>query len=618
MKFFVSVFLALSAFLWLSCGTPEKTQPVEKVYEYRVVSGGKVYGGLYAYAELQPLTTLDPAQLIENVSQRAAHQIYELLIDLDPNDLSLVPELAESWEISDDGLLYTFTLRDSVFFHNDRCFPQGVGRKLTAADVKYSFERVCNPATNTKGFWVFRDKVEGATEFYEEQRLARAENRQPRIFGVRGFEVLSERRFRIRLTQPFAPFLMTLASAFCYVIPHEAVDYYGANFTKHPVGTGAFMFAEFGENFLKLKRNPRYWQKDAHGNALPYLDDITLYFSRSETEQLAALRRGDILEMSRFSQAIRQNVLPNGALAPDYQDRFELFSMPSLSVQFCGMNCALPPFNDLRVRQAFSLALSRAALSALMMGTDETQASKYAATRGLVPPALALYDIIRAQHREQKSAKPLKSDKAKSSVLIKPEVFNPEKARELLASAGYAEGKGFPALSLCYDSTNARNARIAEFIQTSLERHLNVKLQLEPLSWSEHLARCESGRAAFFLLGWVADYPEPENFLNLLYGKFIPADASASSYPNMQRYRNPAFDALFEQALATLNDSLRYRLYADAETLALNDVPLLLLIYDRDEWLLAKDVQGYALNAMDRRDLKYAWLNRATPAAAAR
>ncbi len=204
MKISVQLFIALCTLVWLSCKKPKEHLQSPPVPEYRLAAGGKVYGGTYAYAELQPLTTLDPAQLIENVSQHAAHQLYDLLIDLDPYTLSLVPELAERWEISEDGLLYTFTLRDSVFFHNDRCFPQGVGRQLTAADVKYSFERICDPTTNTKGFWVFRDKVVGATEFYEDRRLARAVNRPPKVFGVPGFEVLDDRRFRIRLIKPFA------------------------------------------------------------------------------------------------------------------------------------------------------------------------------------------------------------------------------------------------------------------------------------------------------------------------------------------------------------------------------------------------------------------------------
>ncbi len=599
MKISVQLFVALCTLVWLSCQKSKPSSPLEDAPQYRMAAGGKVYGGTYAYAELQPLTTLDPAQLIENVSQHAAHQLYDLLIDLDPYTLSPVPELAEHWEISEDGLLYTFTLRDSVFFHNDRCFPQGVGRKLTAADVKYSFERICDPTTNTKGFWVFRDKVVGATEFYEDRRLARAENRPPKVFGVRGFEVLNDRRFRIRLIKPFAPFLMTLASAFCYIIPREAVSYYGANFTRHPVGTGPFMFDEFAPDFLKLKRNPRYWQKDSHGNSLPYLQHVILYFSRPASAQLEQLERGDILELSQLPADLRQKVLPNGTLAASYQDRFNYFSTPSLSVQFCGMNCALAPFNDSRVRQAFSLALDREYISSSVL-----QSRQYAAMRGLVPPVLALYEAIKAQT----PAKPAK-DKAKPISFIDLEPFNPTKARELLASAGYPDGKGFPPLPLYYDSTNSRNRLLAESIRTLLTQHLNVEIQPTPLSWSEHLQVCESGRAAFFLLGWVADYPEPENFLNLFYGKFVPADTSAISYPNMQRYRNPAFDALFEQALTTLNDSLRYRLYAEAERLALNDTPLLLLIYDRDEKLLAKTVQDYPLNAMDRRDLKYVWLN---------
>ncbi|MDW8466413.1 MAG: ABC transporter substrate-binding protein [Chloroherpetonaceae bacterium] len=567
------------------------------------MAGGKVAGGTYRYAELQPLTTLDPVQLIDNVSQHAAHQICELLVDLDPNTLSIVPELAESWEISEDGTIYTFTLRDSVYFHNDRCFPQGIGRKLTAADVKYSFERVCNPLTQTKGFWIFRDKVEGATEYYEEQRLAAEQKRAPKILGVRGFEVLSERRFRIRLTKPFAPFLMTLALPFCYIIPREAVAYYGINFTQHPVGTGPFMFSEFAPNYLKLKRNPRYWQKDKDGNALPYLDEIVLYFSCSESEQLSRLEAGDILEMSQFS-TMRSAVLPNSQLAEKYQARFVHRSIPSLSVQFCGMNTALPPFSNPKVRRAFSLAVNTAALSYLLW-----QDSSYAA-RSLVPPVLASYHQSRLQAMRRK----LKSERNALQRPAPASAFNPSLAKQLLAEAGYPSGSGFPALSLYYDSTNARNQKLADFIKTSLKQTLNLDLTLAPLSWQEHLKVCESGSTPFFLLGWVADYPEPESFLQLLYGQFVPADTSQLSYPNFVRYRNPDFDRLYDMALTALTDSSRYALYAEAEELALADSPLLLLVYDRNEYVLAKEVCDYPLNAMDRRDLKYVWLNRSPTA----
>jgi peptide/nickel transport system substrate-binding protein len=164
MKISVQLFIALCTLVWLSCKKPKEHLQSPPVPEYRLAAGGKVYGGTYAYAELQPLTTLDPAQLIENVSQHAAHQLYEL-IDLDPYTLSLVPELAERWEISEDGLLYTFTLRDSVFFHNDRCFPQGVGRQLTAADVKYSFEPSATPPPIRKDSGSFATKSLGLRNF---------------------------------------------------------------------------------------------------------------------------------------------------------------------------------------------------------------------------------------------------------------------------------------------------------------------------------------------------------------------------------------------------------------------------------------------------------------------
>lgn len=605
MKKLIQLALCCCCLVGLACRQSKQEAASVTAPSYRAVAGGKIAGGTYSYAELHPLTTLDPVQLIENVSQQAAHQLYELLVDLDPHDLSLVPELAESWEISDDGTIYTFTLRDSVYFHNDKCFPQGVGRKLTAADVKYSFERVCNPLTGTKGFWIFRDKVEGATEFYEEQRLAHEQKRPPKLLGVRGFEVLSDRRLRIRLIKPFAPFLMTLASPFCYIIPREAIAYYGANFTQHPVGTGPFMFSEFAPNYLRLKRNPRYWQKDRDGNSLPYLDEIVLHFACDEQEQLQRLNAGETQEMSRFSQT-RAQLFPEGRLAESYQTRFVHRTAPSLSVFFCGMNCALPPFSDMRVRQAFAAAIHSAAL-AHQLWQDSSSAAEW-----LVPSALSRYHAIRLQTLSQKG-------KLERSKLARPnpaDRFNPNLARELLARAGYPNGRNFPALSLYYDSTNARNQQLAEFVKVSLQTVLNLSITLAPLSWKEHLQMCESGRAQFFLLGWVADYPEPENFLNLLSSQFVPSDTSKPSYPNMVRYQSPEFDRLYDAALATMEDSLRYALYAEAERQALSDVPLLLLVYDQEERVLTREVQGYALNAMGRRELKYVWLNRQLTASA--
>lgn len=571
-QFLASFFLASLALV--ACGKKETKS------EFRAAKGGKIYGGTFVYSETSDLPTLDPVQIGDVASHHAAHQIYELLVDLDPKTLQIVPELATRWEISPDGLTYTFYLRDSVYFHDDVCFPQGEGRKLTAEDVKFSFERVCNPKTQTKGFWVFKDKALGANEYFESQQSA-----EPKITEVKGFEVLDERRFRIRLVKPYAPFLMLLTTAFCYVVPPEAVKYYGQNFRVHPVGTGAFQFQEFKEGqYLLLKRNPKYWQRDEFGNALPFLDNVKMVFIRDLSTQLMTLKQGGLSEAYRIESALRSEWLTEqNELAEKYRDEFALHRLPSLSTQFFGMNCKVAPFNDKRVRLAFNYAIDREKLEKYVLKGEGV-----AATKGVVPPTMPNYDASR----------------------IKGYKLDVQKARQLLAEAGYPNGNGFPELTLQLNAGGGRNLKMAEAIQDMLQRNLNVKINLAQVEWSMHLETVETSKAPFYRLGWVADYPDAESFLNQFYGKLTPAKLEERSYPNSARYQNPKFDELYEKALAIASDAQRNAVYAQAEQLALDDAPLLLLIYDIDERIVRKDVRDYFSNAMDRRDYKTVWLDR--------
>ncbi len=574
---FLTLFFCVTLTLY-SC---HKKEPQS---EFRSANGGKVYGGTFIYNETSDLPTLDPVQIGDVASHHAAHQIYELLVDLDPTTLQIVPELATHWDISPDGLCYTFYLRDEVYFHDDVCFPRGQGRKFTAEDVKFSFERVCNPKTQTKGFWVFKDKVVGATEYFESQQSL-----EPKVQEVKGFEVLDERRFRIRLIKPYAPFLMQLTTSFCYIVPPEAVRYYNQNFRMHPVGTGAFQFQEFKEGqYLLLKRNPKYWQTDEHGNRLPFLDNVKLVFIRDLSTQMMTLRQGGLSESYRIESAMRGEWLTEqNELAEKYRSDFVLYRLPALSVQFYGMNCKVKPFNDRRVRLALNYAIDRDKLERYVL-----KGEGIAATKGFVPPLMPNYDTSKVRGYQ----------------------FDVQKARQLLAEAGYPNGRGFPELTLQLNAGGGRNLKIAEAIQEMLQKNLNIKVNLLQVEWSMHIETVETSKAPFFRLGWVADYPDAENFLNLCYGKLVPSNLEARSYPNSARYQNPKFDELYEKSLLIANDAQRNALYLQAEQLALDDAPLLLTVYDIDERIVRKDVRDYAVNAMDRRDFKTVWLDRPTVA----
>jgi oligopeptide transport system substrate-binding protein len=567
----------------IGCSGQKKETPATPYHEEK---GGKVYGGQYVFNETSDLPTLDPVQIGDVSSHHAAHQIYELLVDLDPNTLEVVPELAKRWEISDGGLTYTFILRDSVFFHNSPCFPQKNGRKVTAQDVKYSFERACNSNTQTKGFSVFKDKVDGANAYFEETLATKKEARTPKINGVHGFIARDDTTFIIELIKPFAPFLKTLTSAFCYVVPEEAVRYYDDGFRMNPVGTGPFIFSEFKEGqYLLLKRNPHYWQKDSLGNRLPFLDEIKITFIRDLTTQIMELGKGTLSECYRIPEELRTDWIdPDGNLSEKYRKDFVLQRIPALSVQYYGMNTKVAPFNDKRIRQALCYAIDREKIAKYVLKGGVAAP----ATHGMVPPSMPGYNTAKVQGYG----------------------FDPAKARQLMADAGYPNGKGFPAVSLQLNSGGGRNVQVAEAIQAMLKETLNIEVALNVVEWSQHLESLERSKAPFFRIGWVADYPEPENFLNLLYGNLVPKDLDARSYPNTTRFENSAFDALYKKALATTNDRERYDLYQKAEQAAMNDAPMMLIFYDLDERLLNRNVQGYPLNAMDRRDMKFVWLSR--------
>jgi len=553
---------------------------------YKHAAGGKVYGGKFDYNETSDLPTLDPVQIGDVASHHVAHQIYELLVDLDQETLEIVPELAKRWEISPDGLTYTFHLRDSIYFHSSPCFPQSIPKKVTAKDVKYSFERVCNPNTQTKGFSIFKDKVIGANEYFEAMLSAKRNLRDDVLDEVNGFMARNDTTFIIKLKKPFAPFLKTLTSAFCYIVPREAVIYYGTNFRMHPIGTGPFMFSEFKEGqYLKLTRNPAYWQYDKAGNRLPFLDEIKVSFIRDLSTQLMEFSKGKLSECYRIPEELRPNwVSENNLLTEQYKDDFILQTVPALSVQYYGFNTKLEPFQKKSVREAFSYAIDRRKIAKYVLKGGVASPAHF----GIVPPSMPEYNAAATQGYQ----------------------FNPKKARKLLADAGYPNGKGFPNITLQLNSGGGRNEQVAEAVQAMLKENLNIEMGLSIVEWSQHLESQERSKAAFFRAGWIADYPEPENFLNLFYGKLVPKKLDARSYPNTTRLQSVVFDSLYEKALSSINDSLRYELYQQAEQVAVAEAPMMFIFYDLDERLLSKDVRDYPINPMDRRDYKTVWLER--------
>ncbi len=545
----------------------------------RDAAGGKFYGGIYRINEVGGLKSLDPVRNNDQTSSHVQLQIYDLLFDFDEH-LNLVPVLATRYEVSPDGLIYTITLRGGVHFQDNACFAGGTGREMTAADVKYSFERVCDARTRTLGFDYFRGLVTGADDYFAATR----DNKNIPAHGIPGFVVVNDTTFRITLMKAYAPFLFHLATGVMFIVPHEAVEYYKQDFFQHPVGTGAFSFESWApDQEVVLKRNPHYWRKDAAGNQLPLLDGVTFSFIQSDKTQHLEFKQGHLEESYRipnefFRDVVDSNKQPKGDMA-----QYVLQRTPVISVQYYGFLSLSPIFKDKRVRQAFSYAVDRDRIVKYVLNGQAFDK----ATHGIVPPGIPGYDI---------------SD-------IKGYDFDPAKARALMAEAGYADASKFPHVELQLNAGGERNTQVAEAIQNMIKENLGIEIGLKQVEWAQHTTLVEEGKAPFFRLGWVADYPEPENFLNLLYGKFVPADDQPSSL-NAIRYKNPAFDKLFEDALAVQDRTQRYALYKKAEQLAVDDAPMIFIYFDEDYKFVQPYVRDYPINAMDRREFAAVWFDK--------
>jgi peptide/nickel transport system substrate-binding protein len=361
------------------------------------------------------------------------------------------------------------------------------------------------------------------------------------------------------------------------------VEHYGKDFFQHPVGTGPFAFESWSpDQHLMLRRNPKYWMLDDHGNRLPLLDGVRFSFMKDDKMQLLEFQGGNLEESYRIPNEFFADIVDERKQLKGPFARFTLLRVPSVGTQYYGMLMTDPVFRDKRIRQAFNYAVDRSRIIRYVLRGQAFGP----ATHGLVPPALPGYPADR----------------------VKGYTFDPVTARALLAEAGYPDGKGFPKVTLQLNAGGGRNAQVAEAIQGMLAEHLNVSIELTQVEFAQHLERIDAGQTGFYRLGWVGDYPDPETFLNLFYGKLVPKDGGVSPI-NSVRYVNPAFDAVFEQAIGTTDHAARMDLFRQAEQIAIDDAPMLILFYDEDYRLVQRYVRDYRNNAMDKRPYKFIWFD---------
>lgn len=556
--------LVLLVLLVAACSTP--TVPRD-----REGAGGRFYGGVFNANETEQIRSLFPLSLTQAAAHRIGAQIYEGLVRFDQQDLSLQPALAESWDVDASGTVYTFKMRQGVRFHDNACFPDGKGRVVTGADVLRCFTALCTYSEANQMDWLLLDRVLGANTHYTASMQGRPSD------GVKGFELVDANTFRITLDSAWPAFLQLLAHQGCWIYPQELVDHYGSKARWEPVGTGPFRKAEFrpGE-VLILERNEHYWDKDSLGNELPFLDAVRYTFVGDKEKEL------DEFELGRLSLVYELPVGRTGVLESYEEGRFQVQSIPGLTAQFYGFNRSIPPFNDVRIRRAFSMAIDRQFLVDSVLNGLAVPARK-----GVVAPGFPDYPY--------------------DSV---PELgYDPAAARRLLVEAGYPGGAGLPPVFLQVNNTGFGYVRVAGEVQGMLERNIGARVISTVLPSDQHLGRVERGEASFWREGWVVDHPDPENFLALFYGRNAPASVADPSYLNSTRYKDAKFDSLYGQALQTSDQVARMGLLALAERKLMEDAVVIPLYHERSVRLLQPWVRDLPINGMEYRELRAVWFD---------
>lgn len=544
------LFYLCTATLLASCGKVAQSKEDQRIFRMNLPAG---------------LSTLDPAFAGDQASIWMCSQLYAGLVELD-TALQVRPLLARRWELGDSGKTYTFHLRSGVSYHPDACFAPHNTRAVVAQDFVASFTRICDPAVAARGSWIFNGKVQGVEDF-----------RDGKAQAVSGFTAPDDSTLIIRLNAPFPPFLGMLAMTYAMVVPQEAVAHYGKEFRAHPVGCGPFRFKSWtpGRSLILLKHSD-YFERDEAGQALPYLDAVQVRFIQERLSEFMELCQGRLDFVNEIDKSTRDEVfLPGGTIRPEYAAQFEFLAAPQLNTEYIGILrdttaavLAGHPLRDRRVRLALNHALDRAQLVTYVLNGKGSPA-----TAGIVPPGLPGFD----------------------PVAVRGYRYDPELSARLLAEAGYPGGKGLPVLTL---KSNPSYQGTMEFVQKSFER-IGVRLAIDNVDGPTLREMATKGELLLWRASWIADYPDPENYLGLFASRNIPPNG-----PNRTRHSQARYDELFALSLLAETDSARFAMQHEMERLLLDDAPFIPLYYDRILRIIRKEVEGLETNALNLLYLK--------------
>lgn len=515
--------------------------------------------------------TLDPIKVVDVTSFQITSQIYEELVRFDEENLTIKPSLASFWEVDPTGKIYTFYLNKAIFFHDNACFDGEKGRELKASDVVYTFQRICSLSEGNYAYAVFKDLIVGATSFYEGKSASL------------GVEAVDDYTVKFTLTKSSPNFLQLLGIASSAIVAKEAIE------ANAIVGTGPFVYSKEDdkESSITLLKNSNYYLKEK-GKQLPYLEGIRYTFTLENKDLVTNFKANkiDILEnipVDDVNSLVEENI-------GDFQNqpvKYLLIRNKEMGFSYLNMNTQKAPFNNIKVRKAIAMAIDKNKIVEKIL-KGEAYGPAY---NGIVPPVIKDYDYASILGIE----------------------FNVDRAKQLLEEAGFKNGEGFPKIEIVSNRSNT-NIRLALELQKQLKTNLGINVEIASMSMKEVLANKGGYNSNITISSWLAETPDPLNFLSILYGGYVNASQNASSYPNDSKFKNEAFDKAYIEALFTTETERRYELCLIADQIAANEVPIIPLWYEEKYQLVQNYVKNYKPNAMRIQYLPYVKIEKdATP-----
>ena len=486
--------------------------------------------------------TLDPHITTDATSAQIIVELFGGLVTID-TDLNVVPDLAESWDTSFDGLRYTFHLRPDAKFHD--------GKPVTAEDVRWSLERATDPLTQSPVADQYLGDIVGVKEKLNGDAGT-----------ISGLRVVDEHTVEITIDGPKSYFLAKLTYPTGFVLDRENVEANPRRWFRQPNGTGPFRLSNYqiGES-LVLSRNELYHLGP------PKLEEVEFILSGG-TSML--MYENDEIHIAGVGLADLDRILDTG----NKLNSELIQAPPSFSVQYIGFNVAEPPFDDPKFRQALNLAIDKQEITSVVLGDQVVPA------KGILPPRFPGFD---------------------------PDVqgygFDPDRARQLLSESKYgADLDNLPPITLTTaGSFGAVISLDMEVVLQMWEKNLGVKVEIQQTEFATFLKDLNRRRFQMFDIGWIADYPDPENFLDILF--------YSESSNNHTNYSNPEVDRLLERARTETDKTARYQLYHQAEQQILDDAPWVPLWYSGERYVLLKpNVKDYFMTPLIIPRLRHVYL----------